>query len=66
MNGRGRRVVLGIVVVVAAGVVSAWRTGVLSPAASSGSGPPGAPAPATRAVVRQDLAATTPGGAAGL
>jgi hypothetical protein len=60
MNGRGRRVVLGIVVVVAAGVVSAWRTGVLSPAASSGSGPPGAPAPATRAVVRQDLAATTP------
>ena len=60
MNGRGRRVALGIVVVVAAGVVSAWRTGVLSPAASSGSGPPGAPAPATRAVVRQDLAATTP------
>src|SRR5580704_18355725 len=56
VNLRGRLVALGIVVVVAAGVVSAWRTGGLSPAASSGSGPPGA---ATRAVVRQDLAATT-------
>jgi hypothetical protein len=56
---RGGWVALGIVVVVAAGAVSAWRAGVISPAASSGSGQ-GAPAPATRAVTRQDLAATTP------
>ena len=46
--------------VVAAGVVSAWRAGVFSPAASSGAGQQGAPAPATAAVTRQDLAATTP------
>ena len=51
---------LGIVVVVAAGAVPAWRAGVFSPAASSGSGQQGAPAPATRPVTRQDLAATTP------
>jgi hypothetical protein len=56
-------VALGIVVVVAAGVagsVSAWRAGVFSPAASSGTGGQGAPAPATQPVTRQDLAATTP------
>ncbi len=51
---------LGIVVVVAAGALSAWRDGVFSPAASSGSGRHGAPAPATRPVTRQDLTATTP------
>ncbi len=55
-RGRGRWVALGIAVVVAAGAVS----GVFSPAASSGSGQLGAPAPATQAVTRQDLAATTP------
>ena len=53
-------VALGIVVVVAAGALSAWRAGVFSPAASSGSGQQGAPAPATRPVTRQDLSATTP------
>ena len=58
-RGRGRWVALGIVVVVAAGAVSAWRAGVFSPAASSGAGQ-GAPAPATAAVTRQDIAATTP------
>ena len=59
---RGRWVALGIVVmvVVAAGAVSAWRAGVFAPAASSGSGQQGAPAPATAAVTRQDLSATTP------
>jgi hypothetical protein len=46
--------------VVAAGAVSAWRAGVFSPAASSGAGQRGAPAPATRAVTRQELAAATP------
>ena len=53
-------VALGIVVVVAAGALSAWRAGVFSLAASSGSGQRGAPAPATWPVTRQDLAATTP------
>src|SRR6266568_277647 len=59
-RGRGRWVALGIVVVVAAGAVSAWRAGAFAPAASPGSGPEGAPAPATAAVTRQDLAAVTP------
>ena len=57
---RGRWVALGIVVVVAAVAVSAWRAGVFYPAATSGCGQPGAPAPATQAVTRQDLAATRP------
>jgi hypothetical protein len=59
-RGRSRWVALGIVVVLAAGAVSAWRTGVFSPAAASGTGQQGAPAPATAAVTRQDIAATTP------
>jgi hypothetical protein len=58
-RGRGRWMALGLVVVVAAGAVSAWRAGVISPTASSGAGQ-GAPAPATAAVTRQDIAATTP------
>jgi hypothetical protein len=59
-RSRGRRgwVVLGIVAVVAAGVVWTWRAGVLAPAASSGAGPLGPPATAT--VTRQDIAATAP------
>jgi hypothetical protein len=59
-RGRGRWVALGLVVVVAAGAVSAWGAGAFSPAASPGAGLQGAPAPATAAVTRQDLAATTP------
>jgi hypothetical protein len=47
------------VVVVVAGAVSAWRAGVFSPAATSGAGQQ-LPAPATAAVTRQDVAATTP------
>lgn len=58
-RGRRRWVILGVVVVVAAGAVSAWRTGVFSPAASSRTGQ-GAPPPATAAVTRQDISATTP------
>src|SRR5215469_6229715 len=50
---------LGVVVVMAAGVVSAWRAGVFVPAASSAPGQLGA-APATAAVTRQDLSATMP------
>jgi hypothetical protein len=53
-------VAAGIVIVMAAGTVLAWLAGVLPQAASSGSGERGAPAPATRAVTRRDLAATTP------
>jgi HlyD family secretion protein len=49
-----------VVVVAAAGAVSAWRAGAFSPAASSGAGGQGAPAPATAAVTRQDIVATTP------
>ena len=59
-RGRGRWVALGIAAVVAAGVVSAWQAGVFSPAASPGAGQQGAPAPATAAVTRQDIAETTP------
>jgi len=58
-RGRGRWLALGIVVVVAAGVVAGWRAGVISPAATSGTGQQGAP-PTTRAVVLRDLAATMP------
>ncbi len=56
----GRWVALGVVVVVAAGTAAAWRTGVFSPAAASGTGQQGAPPPATSTVVREDLSATTP------
>ncbi len=63
-SGRRRRregwVALGIVVVVVAGAVSAWRAGVFSPAASPRAGQEGAPSLATAAVTRQDLSATTP------
>jgi hypothetical protein len=47
-------------VVVAAGVVAAWRAEAFSPAAASGTGQQEAAAPATAAVTRQDLSATTP------
>jgi hypothetical protein len=58
---RGRWVALGIVVVLAAGgAAGTWRAGVFSPAASPGTGQAGSSAPATAAVTRQDIAATTP------
>jgi len=57
---RGRWVALGVVVVVAAGAVAGWQAGVFSPAASSGAGHQGAPAPATAAVARENITATTP------
>jgi hypothetical protein len=59
-RGHGRWVALGVVAVVAAGGVSSWRAGAFSPAASAGAGEQGAAAPATAAVTRQDLSATTP------
>ena len=58
-RGRVRWAALGIVAVVAAGAVAGWRAGVFSPAASFGAGQ-GAPPPATAAVARQGIAATTP------
>ena len=52
-------VAAGVAVLLAAGAAAAWRAGVFSPAAASG-GQPGGPAPATAAVVRGDLSASTP------
>ena len=64
MTSRRRWVALAIVVVLAGGAVAGWRAagwaGPFSPAASSGAGPQGAHAPATQAVTRLDLKATTP------
>ena len=51
---------LVVVVLAAGGAAAAWRAGVFSPAGSSGSRQQGRPAPATQAVVREDLSATTP------
>jgi multidrug efflux pump subunit AcrA (membrane-fusion protein) len=59
-RGRVRWVALAIVVVVAAGVVSAWRAGVFSPAASSSPG--GSSAVGTAPVVRTTLATTVQDG----
>jgi len=59
-RGRRRWAALGIVAVVAAGVVSAWRVGAFSPAASSGAGQRAAAPPATAPVTRGNIAATTP------
>src|SRR5579863_2990386 len=59
-RGRGRWVAVGVVVVVAAGAVAGWQAGVFSPAASPGARQQGAPAPATAAVGRESITATTP------
>jgi HlyD family secretion protein len=54
-------VAAGIVAVLVAGAVAGWRAGAFSAAASPGAGrAAGTPAPATRAVTRQDIAATMP------
>jgi HlyD family secretion protein len=61
VRGRGRWAALGVVVVVTAGAVAGWQAGVFSPAASSGAaGQQEAPAPATAAVARENITATTP------
>jgi hypothetical protein len=57
---RGGWVALGIVLVVAAGAVSAWRAGVFPRQAASSATGLGAPPPATAPVTRQDLSAITP------
>jgi multidrug efflux pump subunit AcrA (membrane-fusion protein) len=49
-----------VVVLTAGGAAGAWRAGAFAPAGSSGSGQPELPAPATQAVIREDLSATTP------
>ncbi len=58
---RRRRVAAGVavMVVLGAGAAGAWRAGVFSAAAPPGAGGLGA-APATRPVVREDIAAATP------
>jgi hypothetical protein len=48
-----------VLVVLGAGVTAGWRAGMLTPAASPADAP-GASAPATAAVVREAIAATTP------
>ncbi len=57
---RPRRAALVILAVLAAAAAGAWQAGAFSPAASSAAGPRDAPPPATAAVTRQDLTATTP------
>jgi hypothetical protein len=58
-RGRVRWMAAGAVVVLAAGgAASAWAAGAFSAASSSGGGP-GAAAPATQAVVREDLVSQT-------
>ena len=59
-RGRGRWVTLTVAVAVAAGAVAGWLAGVFSPSAPSASGRLRASAPATAAVVREDLSAVTP------
>ena len=59
-RSRGRWVTLGVMIVVAAGAVAAWRAGVFAQETASGTGQQGVPAPATKPVVREDLSATTP------
>jgi hypothetical protein len=59
-RGRATWAVAGMAVVLAAGSAAAWRAGVFSPTASSGSGQQGEPVTATAAVTRQNIAATTP------
>ena len=63
VTGRRRRgswVAAGIGVAAVAGVMSAWAAGAFSAASSPEAGGLGAFAPATAAVVREDLAAVTP------
>jgi len=57
---RGGWLAAGIVVVAGATVTSAWAAGAFSAASSPGAGGLGVPAPATAAVVREDIAAVTP------
>jgi len=59
-RGRAGRIAAGLVVVLVAGVAAGWRAGVFSPPPSPGTGRLGAPPPATRPVVREDIRAVTP------
>ena len=59
-RGRGRWAAVGVAIVVAAGAVAGWQAGVFSPPASPAAGQQGAPAPATAAVARENITATTP------
>jgi hypothetical protein len=55
---RGRWLAAGLAVVAAAAVLGGWRAGVFTSSTSPGTGELGAPA--TQAVVRENIAATTP------
>jgi hypothetical protein len=52
--------IAALLVVLAAGTALAWTAGVFSRSSSAGAGHQGAAAPATAAVTRQEIAATTP------
>jgi multidrug efflux pump subunit AcrA (membrane-fusion protein) len=59
--GRFRWLVMGsLLVLVAGGLVWAWRAGEFSSASPSGTGQNAAPASATATVARQDISSTTP------
>jgi hypothetical protein len=55
---KGRWVIAGLAIVVAAGMVAGWQAGLFAAAASPGAR--GAPTPTTALVVREDIAAVTP------
>jgi hypothetical protein len=57
---RGGRVIAGIAVLAGAGAMSAWAAGAFSAVSPPGTGGSGLLAPATAAVVREDIAAATP------
>jgi hypothetical protein len=57
---RSGMLTLSIAVVIAAGAIWGWRAGAFSATASPGAGEHGPATPATAAVTRRDLAATTP------
>ena len=57
---RGGRVIAGIAVLAGAGAMSAWAAGAFSAVSPPGTGGSGLLAPATAAVVREDIAAVTP------
>jgi hypothetical protein len=57
---RGGWLAAGILVAGGVSVMSAWAAGAFSAASSPGGSGPGVPAPATAAVVREDVAAVTP------
>jgi hypothetical protein len=59
-RGRGGRILAAALLLIVAGAALAWRAGAFSLAPSAAAGPDDPAAPATAAVTRQDIDATTP------